>query len=194
MMAWVLQTKARSVANPGFRAPMLLVWLVLLISFVTSAECRVGEAKKPGPLDSLNAVKASTWSLGVCNPSGLPGKSAFLSGVNADVIAVRETHLTSVGRSMLLSGLRSHSRYTHVVSGAPLLRPASTLVMLANTLVLPLYPKFPHALFAPIGHRTFTTQAVSKSQVPLSTMFGLLVWSSMYSHRAKPTTMPFLIT
>eukprot|EP00435_Cladocopium_sp_Y103_P053991 s1724_g17.t1 len=80
-------------------------------------ECRIGEAKKPGPSE---ANQPCTWSLGVCNPSGLPGKSVLLSGIQAEVVAVSETHLTSVGRSCLVSSLRSHSSYSHVVTGAPL--------------------------------------------------------------------------
>ena len=63
--------------------------------------------------------------LGVCNPSGLPGKSTLLAGVSADVIAVSETHLTSNARSMLQTSLKSHSDYKYVVTGAPL-APRST--------------------------------------------------------------------
>ena len=91
------------------------MWLFLLLNSFWSAECRIGEAKTPGP-----AVADSTWSLGVCNPSGLLGKSILLSEVDTDVIAVSETHLTASARSMLMSSLRSHSSYCHVITGAPL--------------------------------------------------------------------------
>ena len=77
------------------------------------SDCRIGEAKTPGPTASER-----TWSLGVCNPSGLLGKSVLLSGIDSDVIAASETHLTATTRSMLLTSLKSHSRYSHVVTGA----------------------------------------------------------------------------
>jgi len=79
------------------------------------AECRIGEAKTPGP-----AAAGDTWSLGVCNPSGLQGKSVLLAGVDTDVIAVCETHLTTTARSVLQHSLKSHSQYSHVITGSPL--------------------------------------------------------------------------
>ena len=86
-----------------------------MLSLFSSAECRVGEAKTPGPQPPL-----STWSLGVCNPSGLHGKSTLLSGIGSEIIAISETHLTAVSRSTVLSSLRAHGLYQHLVSGAPL--------------------------------------------------------------------------
>ena len=77
------------------------------------SECRIGEAKTPGP----TAIDR-TWTLGVCNPSGLQGKSVLLSGIDCDVINASETHLTATARSMLLSSLKSHSPYKQVITGA----------------------------------------------------------------------------
>ena len=89
----------------------------MMFNFFSMAQCRIGEAKTPGPSPAANS---STWSLGVCNPSGLLGKSVLLSGIDTDVIAVSETHLTTVSRSMLATSLRSHSQYTAVVTGSPM--------------------------------------------------------------------------
>ena len=85
----------------------------MFFSLFWGSDCRIGEAKTPGPTTSER-----TWSLGVCNPSGLLGKSVLLSGIDSDVIAASETHLTATTRSMLLTSLKSHSRYSHVVTGA----------------------------------------------------------------------------
>eukprot|EP00435_Cladocopium_sp_Y103_P046929 s615_g13.t1 len=106
----------RNAMSNMFDEQMFVFWLVLLASLFMGVECRIGEAKKPGPAVSQDCQ----WSLGVCNPSGLPGKSVLLSGIQADVVCVSETHLTKVGRSMLLASLKSHSNYAHVVTGAPL--------------------------------------------------------------------------
>ena len=101
--------------NHRFRAPGFFIWIFLVLSLFWGAECRIGEAKTPGP-----AAAGDTWSLGVCNPSGLQGKSVLLAGVDTDVIAVCETHLTTTARSVLQHSLKSHSRYSHVITGSPL--------------------------------------------------------------------------
>ena len=88
-------------------------WVLILVFFGLS--CRVGEADKPGP-----KFDHASWSLGVCNPSGLLGKSTLLADVNTDIIAVSETHLTSVSSSVLLQSLRSRSAYKYVVTGSPM--------------------------------------------------------------------------
>ena len=85
----------------------------MLFSMFWGSECRIGEAKTPGP----TAIDR-TWTLGVCNPSGLQGKSVLLSGIDCDVINASETHLTATARSMLLSSLKSHSPYNQVITGA----------------------------------------------------------------------------
>ena len=89
----------------------------MLFNTAFGVQCCIGEAKKPGP---STADAEASWTLGVCNPSGLPGKSTLLAGVSADVIAVSETHLTSSARSILQHSLKSHSDYKYVVTGAPL--------------------------------------------------------------------------
>ena len=110
------RSKTRPVASRCFRAPRLMMWLLMVANFFFGAECRVGEAKTPGPPD---VSSPSTWTIGVCNPSGLQGKSILLAGINTDVIAVSETHLTKVSRSMLAASLKSHSNYHYVITGAP---------------------------------------------------------------------------
>ena len=90
-------------------------WIFFFLSLFLGTECRIGEAKTPGP-----ATTAAQWSLGVCNPSGLPGKSVLLAGVDTDIVAVCETHLTSNARSMLQQSLKTHSQYSQVITGAPL--------------------------------------------------------------------------
>ena len=77
--------------------------------------CRIGEADTPGPTCS-----DQTWSLGICNPSGLMGKSTLLADVNTDIIAVSETHLTAVSGSVLRSSLRTRSAYKYVITGSPM--------------------------------------------------------------------------
>ena len=75
---------------------------------------RVGEARVPGP-----NVAADEWTLGVCNPSGLQGKSHVLNTVQADVLALSETHLTAAAERSLVASLRSMgSRYRKVLTGA----------------------------------------------------------------------------
>lgn len=90
--------------------------LVFLCHLLLCSSYRIGEAKTPGPIDS----SPGEWSFGVCNPSGLQGKAMLLSGIDADLIAVSETHLTSVSKSMFRRSLKAHSSYKHVVTGAPL--------------------------------------------------------------------------
>lgn len=76
---------------------------------------RVGEARVPGP------EACNEWTLGVCNPSGLQGKSHVLNGVQADVLALSETHLTASAKRHLTTSLRSMgSRFRHVLTGAPM--------------------------------------------------------------------------
>ena len=81
-----------------------LTCLLVLSSF------RIGEARVPGP---------DHWSLGVCNPSGMQGKHHVLSSVPADVVAISETHLSSMAKRNLALSLRSiRSPFKHVLTGA----------------------------------------------------------------------------
>ena len=89
-------------------------WIFML--WFLGFSCRIGEADKPGPVSADHA----RWSLGVCNPSGLMGKSMLLADVSTDIIVVSETHLTAVSSSVLLSSLRARSAYKYVVTGSPM--------------------------------------------------------------------------
>ena len=105
--------KAR--VTPGLGRPFRAFLSFLLILTM----CRIGEARVPGPDDH-------TWTLGVCNPSGLQGKQHVLSGVPADIVAISETHLSKQAKRNLTLGLRStKSRFKNVLSGAPM-APRST--------------------------------------------------------------------
>ena len=103
-------------ASPPTRASKWFVWILLLCQFFFGSSCRIGEAKTPGP----SSQEPGEWSFGVCNPSGLQGKAMLLSGIQADMIAVSETHLTQVSRTMFQKSLRAHSAYKHVATGAML--------------------------------------------------------------------------
>ena len=76
---------------------------------------RVGEARVPGPDNGCE------WTLGVCNPSGLQGKFHVLNNVQADVLALSETHMTAAAkRSLQLSLKAMGSKYRHIITGAPM--------------------------------------------------------------------------
>ena len=112
-----LGSLTRPKGNRQFWVTPALSRLWIFVLFFLGLCCRVGEAKTPGPLD-LSAD--TSWSIGVCNPSGLLGKSTLLASLKSDIIAVSETHLTSVSRASLQANLRTTSPYRHLVSGAPL--------------------------------------------------------------------------
>lgn len=77
--------------------------------------CRIGEAQVPGP-----AVD-TTWSIGICNPSGLQGKYQILNSIDADVLAISESHLTKGSTRGFATSLKAmSSRYKKVLTGAPL--------------------------------------------------------------------------
>ena len=78
---------------------------------------RIGEASVPGPNDSL----PPHWHLGVCNPSGLLGKSHILASVDVDIVAISETHLTSQSRRSFFNCLKATGKgFRSFVSGAPM--------------------------------------------------------------------------
>ena len=84
---------------------------------LTFGNFRIGEASVPAPRPDPE----SCWSIGVCNPSGLLGKSHIVSQIPSDVIAVSETHLTSVSRSSFLCSLRATNKGFHnAITGAPM--------------------------------------------------------------------------
>jgi len=80
------------------------MFLLILSSF------RIGEAQVPGP---------DTWKLGICNPSGLQGKHHVLGNLDADVMAVSETHLSKIAkRNLSLSFRTNRSHFKHLLTGA----------------------------------------------------------------------------
>ena len=88
-------------------------WVYILLIF---GGCRIGEASVPGP----DVVQGDCWSIGVCNPSGLLGKSFVLSTITADVVALSETHLTKLSKESFFHSLKSAGTgFTHFVGGAP---------------------------------------------------------------------------
>ena len=88
-------------------------WVYILLIF---GGCRIGEASVPGP----EVVQGDCWSIGVCNPSGLLGKSFVLSTITADVVALSETHLTKLSKESFFHSLKSAGTgFTHFVGGAP---------------------------------------------------------------------------
>ena len=93
--------------TPGiFRSIRALFAILLTLT-------RVGEAKVPGPAEN-------TWTLGICNPSGLQGKHHVLGSVATDIMAISETHLTKHATTALRTHFRSpQTRFKHVLTGAP---------------------------------------------------------------------------
>ena len=87
---------------------MVFPWLCVALC------CRIGEAAVPGPTDV-------TFSIGVCNPSGLGAKAhLFDAQERADVWLVSESHLSSVGLRSFRRSLRAlQSPYRWVVHGYP---------------------------------------------------------------------------
>eukprot|EP00438_Fugacium_kawagutii_P034754 Skav221193 [mRNA] locus=scaffold3557:101113:110462:+ [translate_table: standard] len=76
--------------------------------------CRVGEAKTPGP------KKPVDWSIAVCNPSGVLGKTASLASLEVELLAISETHLTSTSKKMFQSSLQANSNHRFVATGHPM--------------------------------------------------------------------------
>ena len=87
---------------------MVFPWLCVALC------CRIGEAAVPGPNDV-------TFSIGVCNPSGLGAKAhLFDAQERADVWLVSESHLSSVGLRSFRRSLRAlQSPYRWIVHGYP---------------------------------------------------------------------------
>ena len=77
---------------------------------------RIGEASVPGPESS-----PPHWHLGVCNPSGLLGKSHILASVEVDITAISETHLTNPSRRAFHQSLKATGKGFHsFLTGAPM--------------------------------------------------------------------------
>ena len=81
---------------------------------------RIGEASHPGPRDSF-------FALGCINPTGLNGKYAVTSGLEAGVYGVSETHLTDRGIQSFRKGSFSVQSPFKLHHGATVrARPGST--------------------------------------------------------------------
>ena len=94
-------------------------WLWLFVAF----QCRVGEALVPGP---------PVWTLGVCNPSGMPGKLCIFDYHPCDIWIVSETHLSRKGVADFRSQLKwSRSGYRYLITGHPA-EPRSTASSLGS--------------------------------------------------------------
>lgn len=94
---------------------------------------RIGEAKLPGPAnhsalsEASSASQSKFWTLGVCNPSGLPNKAHLLAQNSTDIWAVSESHLSIQGARVFKKNLRQEqSQYKWCVPGFPV-TPRSTL-------------------------------------------------------------------
>ena len=75
---------------------------------------RVGEALHPGP------AVATSWTLGIANPSGLNGKLDQVNHMSGDVWILSETHLSQRGLTAFKKGLNMlGSTWKYAVPGAP---------------------------------------------------------------------------
>ena len=96
-------------------------WWVLILMIC----CRVGEASHPGP----SKVNGSSWSVGLCNPSGVHNKVSQMNQLQGDVWFVCETHLSQHGVARFRKGLQaSRSGFKYFVHGAPCSSKSSSLV------------------------------------------------------------------
>ena len=84
------------------------IWLISLFGHL-----RIGEAMHPGP------DKDVMWSLGVINPTGLPGKSATINNLDFGIYGVSESHLTAPGIARFRSELSSTGSQFKYTAGAP---------------------------------------------------------------------------
>ena len=98
-------------ASPRFCRPLRAIFYLIFASLMF----RIGEARVPGP------EVAPTWSIGICNPSGLQAKHHIVGDIKSTVLAVSETHLTKGSKRHLQSSLRSmRSDFKQVLTGAPM--------------------------------------------------------------------------
>lgn len=106
VIAWCKIERGRFVpAGPLLRFPSRWLGCLLFGMLV-----RVGEACVPGPNpggSSTGSVGArATFRLGVCNANGASEKISELYGLNLDLLAVSETHLTDRGLRFFRSQLK----------------------------------------------------------------------------------------
>lgn len=79
--------------------------------------CRVGEALNPGPC--VNEDR-QTWSLGICNPTGLNSKVDQCAFLDGDVWLISESHLTEHGFHRFKKGMTNlQSKFKYFATGSP---------------------------------------------------------------------------
>ena len=92
-------------------------WAWYMVMWVSCGLMRVGEAKVPGPPAERQDIE---WTLGVCNPSGLPNKAHIFCQQVADLWCVSETHLSKHGQKTFQKHLAAErSCYKWCVAGWP---------------------------------------------------------------------------
>ena len=151
------------------------VWLLVV---VWTLQCRIGEAAVPGP-------NAASWSLGVCNPSGLMGKTHLLS-TDVDIWLVCETHFSVHGCRNFGKSLRAIASpfkwFVHGV-GAPVRSIASDLGKWTGDGVLSQHP----SRAVPAG---LSDELLDTGRVVVSTTHVAGIWLTglvMYGAPTGPT-------
>lgn len=105
----------------SFAKALGMRWWVL--AFVCC--CRVGEASHPGPEQACG----SSWSIGLCNPSGLHSKISQVNQLQGEVWFICETHLSKYGVPKFRKSIQaSKSQFKYFVHGAPCESRSSSLV------------------------------------------------------------------
>lgn len=78
---------------------------------------RIGEALNPGP---QSVASKQTWTLGICNPSGLNSKVDQCAFLDGDVWLISESQLTTHGLHRFKTGMRQlGSEFSYFVPGFP---------------------------------------------------------------------------
>ena len=151
------------------------VWLLVV---VWTLQCRIGKAAVPGP-------NAASWSLGVCNPSGLMGKTHLLS-TDVDIWLVCETHFSVHGCRNFGKSLRATASpfkwFVHGV-GAPVRSIASDLGKWTGVGVLSQHP----SRAVPAG---LSDELLDTGRVVVSTTHVAGIWLTglvMYGAPTGPT-------
>ena len=83
----------------------LAVWIFAFANF------RIGEARVPGPSEA-------SWTIGTCNPAGLPNKAHLIGDSQTDLWLISETHLSYQGCQKFKHQLQQmQSPYRWIVPG-----------------------------------------------------------------------------
>lgn len=141
-------------ANRKFCLRMLLVFAL---------SCRLGEAAVPGP---------SSFTIGVCNPSGITAKAHLLDAQDADVWLVSETHLTVEGLRAFKQQLKSiQSSLKWIAHGSPVL-PRQIGSEVGQWSGVASISRFPTRLLTP----TWDESLHQTARIVCSTSFCCKVW------------------